>query len=626
MNNSLDQEKMANENLSEENKSALPQEETATVSSEKEDESPKTEITEDTTAVPGSKAEIIEKLASAVNKDVTKETKAQIETLKQAYYKIRRAEVEEARKAFLEEGGSEEAFMAPKDDSEAKLKEFLAIYKEKKAALAAESERTQEANLQRKKEIIAQIKNLTEVANEDFYKAYPEFKKLQQEWRETKKVPFAAESDLWKEYQLYSEAFYDLQKINYEMRDYDFKKNLELKQAVVEAVKRLESEEDVLSAFHHLQKLQQEWREIGPVAKELRDESWEKFKEASSVIFKRHQDHFGGIRSMEQRNLEEKTLLCEEAENINYDELLLFKDWDAQYKQVVELQEKWKTIGFAPKKANTKISERFRNACDLFFKKKSEFYKSRKSNKEENQQKKEALCEQVEALKDSEDWKDTTEQLIDLQQKWKTVGRAPKKDDRELWERFTAACNHFFERKNQRFSSRRTEETENLKRKKEIIKKITEISEALPASEATAIIREQMNEWNTIGFVPYREKDKIYDSYRAAIDAQYDRLKLSESERRLQSFRTSMSEISSETKAKGKLLKERERLMRTYERLKNDVQTYENNIGFLSVSSKGGGGLVKEMNRKVDSLKDELKLIVKKIEVIDENFNAGKTK
>jgi hypothetical protein len=566
------------------------------------------------------KTQLLEKLAETVELEVNDAVRNTVEAIKQAFYKLRRLETDEAQKVFIAEGGLEEDFKPAVDEAEEKLKELLSVFREKKASVIAQTEKIKEENLVAKKAIIEKLKELIE-SKEDFYKVYEKFRKLQQEWKEIKQVPQTAVNDLWKDYQHYSEKFYDLLKINNEMRDYDFKKNLELKQALCDSVEKLENEKDVISAFYQLQKLHQEWREIGPVARELREETWSRFKKASSVINKKHQDHFESLRSLEQRNLEDKTALCEEMEDIDFTKLTNFKEWEEQNKRVLDFQEKWKTIGFAPKKNNVKIFERFRTACDTFFHHKSDFYKEIKDSMEVNMEKKKALCEKAEALKDSQEWKETTDKLIALQKEWKTVGPVSRKHSDAIWKRFISACDAFFEQKNAHFSSQKTEEVDNLKKKKEIIAKINAIDVNLPASEAIAIIREWMTEWNRTGFVPFREKDKIYKEYREAADKHFDRLKIDESERRLQSFKTNLNEISSGDKSKNKLLSERDKLMRTYERLKGDIQTYENNIGFLSVSSKGGGGLVKEMNRKIESLKEELDLIVKKIEVIDENFD-----
>ncbi|MDR2682547.1 MAG: DUF349 domain-containing protein [Dysgonamonadaceae bacterium] len=566
------------------------------------------------------KAEIIEQLAIAVEKEFSEAVRNEVDALKQSFYKLYRIETEAAKKAFVEAGGIEEEFQAEPDTLEEKVKELLAVFREKKASLTAETEKIKEANLIIKKGIIEKLKELID-SKEDFYKVYNEFKKLQQQWKEVKQIPQSAANDLWKDYQYYSEKFYDLLKINNEMRDYDFKKNLELKQALCEAVERLDEEKDAVSAFYQLQKLHQEWREIGPVARDLREEIWARFKKASSVINKKHQEHFDAVRDLEQRNLEEKIALCETMENIDYSLLVSFKDWDKLNKRVLEWQDKWKSIGFAPRKQNVKIFERFRTACDVFFRKKSDFYKGFKEIMDENLKQKKAICEQAEALKESQEWKETTDKFIALQKEWKTVGPISRKYSDVLWKRFIGACDYFFEQKNAHFSSHKTEEADNLKKKKALIAQINAIDENLPANEAVAQLREYMAQFNAIGFVPFRDKDKIHKEFRTAVDQQFDRLKVDDSERRLQSFKSNLSHIGTD-KSKNKILNEREKLMRNYERLKSDIQTYENNIGFLSVSSKGGGGLLKEMQRKIESLKDELQLIEKKIDVIDQNLEA----
>lgn len=574
---------------------------------------------EETVATTGklSKEEILEKLTGLVGA-AADATRNEVEALKQAYYKIHRSEVDELKKAFLTAGGEEKDFVAPEDETESKIKELLNVYKEKRAAILAEEERVKAANYALKLQLIDQLKALTE-SQEDFNKLYNDFKDIQQRWKEVKAVPQEHVSELWKNYQTYSEMFYDIIKINNQFRDYDFKKNLEMKTALCETVEKLQTEPDVISAFHQLQKLHQQWREIGPVAKELREDLWSRFKAASTIINKRHQEHFEGLKAKEQENLEAKTAICEQIENIDFPALKSFKDWEEKNKEVIALQDKWKTIGFAPKKSNVKIFERFRAACDVYFNRKSEFYKNIKDEMEKNLALKKALCEKAEALKDSTDWKSTTEKMIALQKEWKTIGSVARKHSDAVWKRFITACDYFFEQKNKNVSSQKSVEQTNLAAKKTLIEKINTIDEA-DHDEAFATLKGYMTEWNAIGHVPFKEKDKIYKEYHEAVDKQFDRLKVDQNDRKMQTFRNSLSDMSNGERGKGKLYGEREKLMRMYERMKNELQTYENNIGFLSISSKGGSGLLKEMERKIDKLKDEMALIIKKIDAIDENL------
>lgn len=562
------------------------------------------------------KEEILNRLQALVDAPI-ETVRGEVESLKQAYYKIRRNEVDELRKAFVEQGGDEKDFTAPEDTQENFLKELLGSYKEKKAAYLAEEEKQKAENYEIKLQLIEQLKMLCE-SQDDFNKLYNEFKDIQQKWKEIKLVPEEHANELWKEYQTYSEAFYDLIKINNQFRDYDFKKNLELKTALCEAVEKLQDEKDIISAFHQLQKLHQQWREIGPVAKELREELWGRFKAASTVINKRHQQHFENLKAKEQENLVAKTAICEEIEGIDYAALQTFKDWDEKNNEVLALQQKWRTIGFTPKKHNTKIFERFRAACDVFFTKKTEFYKSIKAEMEKNLEKKRVLCEKAEALKDSTDWKGTTEKMIALQKEWKTIGQVTRRHSDSIWKRFITACDYFFDNKNKNVSSQKSEEQTNLEAKKALIEKVKTMDESLDTEEAITTLKEWIAEWNEIGHVPFKEKDKVYKAFHEAVDAQFDRLKVDQRDRRMKSYRNNVSEMAG--KGKGKLYSERDRLMRTYERMKNDLQTYENNIGFLTISSKGGSGLVKEMERKIEKLKAEMELTVKKIEAIDENL------
>ena len=566
-----------------------------------------------------SKDEMVDKLAALVESSV-EGVRSEVEALKQAYYKLRHNEVEEQKRAFVAAGGEEADFVVPQEETEGKIKALLTVYKEKRAAILAEEERVKAANYALKLQLLDQLKALSE-SQEDFNKQYSAFKDIQQRWKEIKLVPQEYANELWRSYQAYSEHFYDLIKINNQMREYDFKKNLELKTALCEAVERLATEPDVLSAFHQLQKMHQQWREIGPVAKELREELWARFKAASIVVNKRHQAHFEKMKEAEVANLKAKTAICEEVEAIDCAALKSVKDWDEKSKEVVAAQEKWRTIGYAPKKHNQKIFDRFRKACDLFFEQKGVFFKQFKAEAQKNLEAKRALCEQAEALKDSTDWKATSEKLIALQKEWKTTG-GPMNRKRidALWKRFNAACDYFFDQKKKSLAPQKAVEESNLAAKKALIEQINQLDEQLEPNEATAKLKAFMTEWNQIGFVPLRDKDKIQKAYREALDKQFDRLKVDQNDRKIQAFRTNLSEMNSGEKGKNRLFNERDKLLRQYERMKNELHTYENNIGFLSISSKGGGGLLKDLERKIESLKADMALIVKKIDAIDENL------
>ncbi|MBP3664783.1 MAG: DUF349 domain-containing protein, partial [Tyzzerella sp.] len=518
-----------------------------------------------------------------------------------------------AKKEYEEGGGNPENFVAPKDEFEIKFKELMGSIKEKRNVLKAEEEQERQNNLDKKLAILEKMKELVESSNEA-NNAYTEFKKLQAEWNEIKDVPAAKVNELWKSYQLYTEKFYDLIKLNNEFREYDFKKNLEIKLHLCEAAEKLSEEEDVISAFHQLQKLHQEFRETGPVAKEQREEIWARFKAASTIINRRHQQHFEEIKEKEQRNLDEKTVICEIVEAMEYDKMTTFQDWHDKTEEILALQAKWKTIGFAPQKMNTKIFERFRAACDDFFQRKADHFKTLKSSMNENLEKKKQMCERAEALKDSTDWKATAEILTQLQKEWKKVGPISKKHSETIWKRFVTACDYFFEQKNKADSVHKSAEQENLEKKKAIIEKLNEINQADQSDEQTnTIIRGLMKEWNGIGHVPFKDKDKIYKQYHQVIDTLFKKQNLSASQKKLSNFKSSINK-------EANLYKEREKLMRAYENMKNEIKTYENNLGFLSSSSKKGNSLVTEMNRKVEKLKDDLQLIIQKIKVIDESI------
>ena len=571
-------------------------------------------VTEVTAAPIQSKEEVIARL-QVIDQQEEPADKNELDALKQTFYRLRNAEVEAARKAFEENGGLPEAFTSPKDEFEQQFKEIMGSIKEKLNALKAEEEQEKLNNLEKKLAIIERIKELAE-SPEDTNKAYNEFKKLQTEWNEIKNIPVAKVNEVWKSYQLHCEKFYDLIKLNNEFREYDFKKNLEIKIHLCEAAEKLAEEEDVISAFHQLQKLHQEFREAGPVAKEQREEIWNRFKAASTIINRRHQQHFEGIKEKEQRNLDEKTVICEIVEGMEYDKMTTFQDWHDKTEEILALQAKWKTIGFAPQKVNTKIFERFRAACDDFFRRKAEHFKTLKGNMNENLEKKKQMCEKAEALKDSTDWKTTADILTKLQKEWKETGPVAKKYSEALWKRFITACDYFFEQKSKGEAEHRTVEQENLEKKKAIIEKLELINqEAAPSEKAGNTIRSLMKEWNSIGHVPFKEKDKIYKQYRAIVDALFNKLNMSASKKKLSNFKSSLSKETN-------MYREREKLVRTYENLKNEIKTYENNIGFLTSSSKKGNSLVTEMNRRIEKLKADLELITQKIAVIDESMKA----
>lgn len=556
------------------------------------------------------KEEVIQRLKE-IDEDACNADKQEIDALKQNFYKLHKAEQEIARKKFVEEGGKTEDFIPASDPLEAEFKQVMGSIKEKRNALTAAQEQEKEENLAKKLAILDKMKEFTETP-EDTGKRYNEFKQLQQEWNDIKQIPAAKVNELWKSYQLYTEKFYDMLKLNNEFREYDFKKNLEAKLHLCEAAEKLATEPDVVSAFHQLQKLHQEFRSIGPVAKELRESIWTRFKAASTTVNRRHQQHFEELKEKEQNNLDQKTVICEIVESMEYDTFKTFADWEDKTQEILALQAKWKTIGYAPQKMNVKIFERFRAACDEFFRRKAAFFKSIKESMAENLEKKKALCEKAESLKDSTDWKETADILTKLQKEWKTIGPVAKKHSDAVWKRFIGACDYFFEQKNKATSSQRSIESENQAKKEAVINQLKALDETGTTDEATADkTRALMKEWNSIGFVPFKEKDRLYKEYHTVIDRLFDKLHLSATEKKLNSFKSGLNK-------EGNLYRDREKLVRTYEGLKNDIQTYENNLGFLNSSSKKGNSLVSEINRKIERLKADMELVQKKIAAIDE--------
>jgi hypothetical protein len=559
-----------------------------------------------------SKSEILDRLKEIASSDETPE-KSEVEMLKTVFYKLHFAEREAQQKEYLDNGGDPEKYQVLPDEDENTFKAEMTIIKEKRQKAFVEQEQEKQENLTKKLDIIEKIKAMV-TSPEEANKAYQEFKALQQQWKEIKAVPAEKANELWRSYQLYVEQFYDLLKLNSEAREYDFKKNLEAKTKLCEAAEKLADEEDVISAFHQLQDLHQQYREIGPVAKDLREEIWNRFKNASTVINKRHQQHFEDIRAREEENLEKKTALCEKVEAIAKDENKGSADWEKHTKEIIAIQQEWKTIGFAPQKMNVKIFERFRAACDDFFNRKGEYFKQLKERFAENAEKKKALVEKAQALADSTEWKSTADKLINMQKEWKTIGMVPKKLGDQLWNDFLAACNKFFDARNAATAGTRNEEHANLEKKQGIIEQLKALAE-----EAGEGLQEKVQalveEYNAVGHVPYREKDKLFKEYHDILDKLYKELNISIARRRLDNFKNNLKQVAE--RGADAIDNERSRLMRRYDQLKQEINTYENNIGFLSVSSKKGNSLIDEMNRKVQKLKDDLELTKQKIKAID---------
>ena len=570
----------------------------------------------DTEAAPlkmyASKHEVLERVKELAHSDETP-AKDEVDHLKTAFYKLLLAEREADQKTFIENGGDPEAYVMKTDDSEEQFKAEMGLIKEKRAKAFQQQEEEKKANLQRKQQIIEKIKMMS-TSPEEANKSYNDFKALQQEWKDIKAVPAEKANELWRNYQLYVEQYYDLLNLNRELREYDFKKNLEQKTLLCEAAEKLADEPDAVSAFHQLQELHQQYREIGPVAKELREQIWARFKAASTVINKRHQQHFEELRAKEEENLTRKTALCEKVEAIAKEENKNATDWENHTKQIIDIQTEWKTIGFAPQKMNVKIFDRFRAACDDFFGRKAEFFKTLKEKFAENTKKKKEMVEQAKALMDSTDWKATSDKLIKLQKEWKTTGMVPKKVGDQLWAEFVAACNKFFEARNAATAGTRNEEQQNLDRKKEIIAKLKELLDST-ADNVQATLQQLIDEYGKIGHVPFKEKDKLFKEYHKVVDALYKQLNISASKQRLDNFKSSIKSMAKQ--GEDMLDNERGRLMRRYEQLKSEITTYENNLGFLNASSKKGNSLIDEMNRKVNKLKDDLELIRQKIKAID---------
>ncbi len=562
------------------------------------------------------KTEIIQKLEEIIGKTPDEITRDEVGHLKQLFYALRRDEVAAEKAAFVEAGNDPEAFTATTDPLEERLHEILDRIKEIKAERARQIEAEQLANLERKNAIIDEILALSADAD-NVNLQFPRFRELQQNYKDVGDVPAPSATDIWKKYQDAVERFYDQLKVNRDLRDYDFKKNLSAKELLIEQAVKLADESDVIVAFRRLQELHDKWREIGPVAKEIRDEIWARFKDASAVVNKRYQSFFEERKAREQQNEADKTAICEELEGLDFSSLKTYAAWEAMTKQILDAQARWKKIGFASKKSNNLLYDRYRAVCDKFFAAKAAYYKGVKEDLEENLRQKTALCEQAEALMDSTDWKTTTDTLVELQKKWKTIGTVPKKHSDSIWKRFQTACDTFFDRKKKLSNSTRQIETANLKAKKAIIATLNAITDETPRDEAIKTVKDAIAQWGTIGHVPFREKDKIYENYRRIVDDLYDRLDIRETRANVARFESSVTEMKGD---KQRLYRERERLVRAYEQKNDELKTCENNMGFFTSKSKSGDSMLREMQRRVERIKEEISSLEQKIKIIDENI------
>ena len=614
------QDNILQEEIKDENKVV----DTTEVTNEQPETEPAAEVTAEQAPVSVSeprklyttKEEVLERVKEIAHSEEVP-AKDEVDQLKTTFYKLLFTERDAQQKAYLEAGGDPETYQVLPDETEEQFKAEWGIIKEKRAKAFLKQEEEKQENLKKKLEIIEQLKAMA-TSPDEANKSYNEFKALQQAWKEIKAVPAEKANELWRNYQLYVEQYYDLLNLNREAREYDFKKNLELKTKLCEAAEKLAEEADVISAFHQLQELHQQYREIGPVAKELREQVWARFKAASTVINKKHQQHFEGLRAKEEENLARKTALCEKVEAIAQEENKGASDWEKHTKQIIEIQNEWKTIGFAPQKMNVKIFERFRATCDDFFGRKAEFFKALKSRFAENTKRKRELVEKAKALAESTEWKSTSDKLINMQKEWKTIGMVPKKVGDQLWNEFITACNHFFEARNAANAGTRSSEHQNLSQKRDIIAQLRALLDNA-ADNVQETVQQLMNQYNQIGHVPFKEKDKLYKEYHDVLDAIYKQLNISVSRQRLDNFKHSIKNMAKQ--GEELLDNERSRLMRRYEQLKSEITTYENNLGFLNVSSKKGNSLIDEMNKKVDKLKDDLELVRQKIKAIDAENN-----
>ncbi|MDE6074601.1 MAG: DUF349 domain-containing protein [Muribaculaceae bacterium] len=565
-----------------------------------------------------SREEILVLLAELSLKESDDISREETTRLKQAYYAARHAEIEALRAAFEQDEENKDArFVAPEDTTEERLKELLGIIRDKKADQARRIESMQNENLARKKAVIEEIESMSR-DTDNINRLFPRFRELQQEFKAIGDVPPTAVSETWKNYQETVERFYDQLKINKDLRDYDFKKNLEAKEALCYEAELLGTAEDVVDAFRSLQELHEKWRAIGPVDKEFRESIWNRFREASSVVNKKYQAFFEDRKQQEQANEDAKTRLCEEIESIDFESLKSYASWDAATRRILDAQARWKTIGFCSRKTNKKLFDRFRAACDAFFARKSEFYSTYRNELDENLARKTALCEKAEALKDSTDWRETADKIIELQKEWKTIGSVPKRVSDQIWNRFTAACEEFFNNRRKAAHGVRETENANLKAKKAVIASLREITDETPRDAAIAAVKEAIARWQSIGHVPMRDKAKITETYRKLVDTMYEKFDIREQRASMARFESSVSSMKGDS---SRMLSERERLLRAYEKKTAELATIENNMGFFTSTSKSGDSMMKEMERRIKRIKEDLESLKQKIKIVDDNLN-----
>ncbi len=560
--------------------------------------------------------ELVNALRDVLENDGEHDVKEEVDAIRSAFYKQRKEEIEAQKKEFIAEGGDEEEFEAEENPYEQDIKDLLKKYRQLRIDFNKKLEVEKEENLKLKYEIIEDIKGLIN-KEESINKTFNDFRELQQEWREIGLVPQSKMKDLWETYHFHVENFYDYIKINKELRDLDLRKNMEMKITLCEQAEELLVEPNIVKAFNTLQKLHERWREIGPVPRENKDDLWERFKASTSKINKKHQEYFEDRKSEQKKNLEAKKVLCEKVEEINEIDFSSHKEWDEKSREVIKLQKVWRTIGFAPRKDNNRIYDRFRKACDTFFDAKREYYSKNKELQQNNLQQKIDLCVQAEALKDSTDWKKTTQDFINIQKRWKEIGPVSRKQSDAVWKRFRAACDYFFEKKSEHFSSIDSEQTENLKNKEQLVEDIQQFKSTNDVNENLKILKDFQRRWTEIGHVPIKKKDEIQRKFREAINKLYDELDLDETKNNLLKFRTKMLSFSESSRGQNKMRLERDKYMNKLKQLENDLVLLDNNIGFFA-KSKNAESLIDDVNKKIEQTREKIEFLKDKIRVIDE--------